>query len=88
MYLGAKRRYINTLPFLSFPCRKINDLGVIFDNNLTRCMLYINAGAASMAGAKFVHWSVQPMRGLYRLSIAFSLRAKFLGHSNFAKTGP
>jgi len=30
MYLGAKRRYINTLPFLSFPV----NTGVIFDTRV------------------------------------------------------
>jgi len=28
-------------------------------------MLYIKADAASMAGAWFMHWPVQPVRGLY-----------------------
>jgi len=31
----------------------------------TRCMLYIKAGAASMARAWFIHWPVQPVCGLY-----------------------
>ena len=30
-----------------------------------RCMLYINAGAATMASAWFIHWQVRPVRGLY-----------------------
>ena len=30
------------------------------------CLLCNQAGAASMAGAWFIHWPVRPMRGLYR----------------------
>jgi len=38
------------------------------DNNnpYSRCVLYIKAGTANMAGAWFIHRPVWPVRGLYR----------------------
>jgi len=34
----------------------------------SQCVLYIKAGAVTMAGAWFIHWPLRPMRGLYGLT--------------------
>jgi len=40
-------------------------MATIIHTTNRQCVLYIKAGAATMAGAWFVHWPVRPVRGLY-----------------------
>ena len=57
----------------------------ILDSLTASCLVYNKAmytvaGAASMAGAWFIHWPVWPMRGLYGPAVVSQPFATEIGH--------